>query len=132
MKVGQASAYLQVAIHDANTHVECFLQEVEPCMDLDQPVHQNGPHLPVELCSIKVEGTHALLQLLRENVNFDVGQVFQLGARPLVTSCHWTSTRCHLPPVHSCLQPEQEGLFSQNATWNAFGWGEREKAGSKG
>lgn len=55
-------------------------------MNLDQPVHQNGPHPPTELCSVKVEGAHTLLQLLRQKVYFNVVTEVNLDATsPMVT-----------------------------------------------
>ena len=47
--------YLQVAIHDGDAHVQSLLQELESCMDFDQPVHKDGTHSPVEFRALKVE-----------------------------------------------------------------------------
>lgn len=107
---------MQIAIHDANTHVECFLQEMEPCMNLDQPVHQNGPHPPTELCSVKVEGAHALLQLLRQKVYFNVVTEVNLDATsPMVTGVT-SQNKLFLPKCHlECI-------------WT----GRKEKVGPKG
>ena len=55
--------YLEEAIDDANSHVHGLLQQAELDLDLNEPVDEDGPHVPRELLSLQVLGSDGLVSL---------------------------------------------------------------------
>lgn len=56
-------SYLQETIQDGNCEVQRLLQQLEPGVNLDQPVDEQSPHACCDLVTLHVVGSNGLLHL---------------------------------------------------------------------
>lgn len=62
-------SHLKEAVDHAHGHVHGLLQQAELEVDLDQPVDEDGPHVPGDLLTLEVGRSDALLSLKRQTFN---------------------------------------------------------------
>lgn len=60
------SSHLEESIQDCNCEVQSLLQQLEPGVNLDQPVDQKRSHAFSDLITLHVVGSYSLLLLWRQ------------------------------------------------------------------